>query len=267
MSVFRFKKFEVINEKSAMKVNTDGVILGAAMTVRETDRNVLDVGTGTGTIALMAAQRLSALMSGKADGQNSEDKEAVIEVLPMENVSAGSFSVTAVEIDEASATEAARNFGASPWSGQMQLFHTSLQEFGADTGTYDLICSNPPYFEESLKAPDERRRNARHNDSLSYRELIEFAVAKLSEHGRLSMILPSGQENDVLRYARMNGLLPYRILYIKTVPRKPVSRMVIELSAECSPEPIKETLSIHTADGEYSNEYKSLMSDFLVIFP
>lgn len=250
-----------------MKVNTDGVILGAAMTVRETDRNVLDVGTGTGTIALMAAQRLSALMSGQTAGQNPENKGDCGEILSVENVNAGSFSVTALEIDEASATEAARNFGASPWSGQMQLLHTSLQEFGADAGTYDLICSNPPYFEEALKAPDERRRNARHNDSLSYRELIEFAAAKLSEHGRLSMILPSEQENDVLRYARMNGLHPYRTLYIKTVPRKPVSRMVMELSAERIMEPVKETLSIHTAYGEYSNEYKSLMSDFLVIFP
>lgn len=265
MGVFRFKRFEVNNEQSAMKVNTDGVILGAAMTVRETDRNVLDVGTGTGTIALMAAQRLSA-MSGQGNGRNPEDNEDVGKALPVENGLGGSFSVTAVEIDEASADEAGKNFAASPWSGSMRLHHTSLQEFRADTGTYDLVCSNPPYFEEALKAPDERRRNARHNDSLSYRELIEFAASKLSEHGRLSMILPSGQENDVLRYARMNGLHPYRTLYIRTVPRKPISRVVIELSAERRPEPIKETLSIHNADGEYSDEYRSLMSDFLVIF-
>ena len=132
MGVFRFKRFDVVNERSAMKVNTDGVLLGAAMTVRSTDRNLLDIGTGTGTIALMAAQRL--------EGQ-------------------GTLNIHAVDIDEASATEAGVNFRNSPWADNLTVHHASLDDFALEEAVrkYDLIFSNPPYFEDSLNAPEERR--------------------------------------------------------------------------------------------------------------
>lgn len=251
MSIFRFKRFEVVNEKSAMKVNTDGVILGAAMTILPGDKNVLDVGTGTGTIALMAAQRLSVLHDA---GTAANDVET------------GQFSVTAVEMDRASAEEAAANFYSSPWADKLHICNTAFQEYTVGEECFDLICSNPPYFEASLKAPDYRRSHARHSDMLSYRELIDFSAGHLTETGRLSMILPAEQEQDVLRYARMNGLFPSRLVYIRTVPRKTFSRIIVELSHFRNDSHIKEPLSIHNADGEYSSDYKSLMSDFLIIF-
>ena len=153
-----------------MKVNTDGVLLGALMTVRASDRMSLDVGTGTGTIALMAAQRLSGLLpdSGITPGSPDDGGNGV--------------RILAIDIDKPSADEAARNFSASPWPSMLESFHASLGEFRTMrqcTG-FDHIFSNPPYYDMSLTAPDPRRNTARHTDSLSYRELVEFASAHLS---------------------------------------------------------------------------------------
>ena len=138
-----------------MKVNTDGVLLGAAMTVRPSDRRMLDIGTGTGTIALMAAQR-----------------------------SSGTARIDAIDIDEPSATEAAANFKASPWDCSLTAHHTSLDGF-TPPAEYDLIFSNPPYFEDSLTAPDQRKSTARHtSDGLSYRDIFEFAVKQYFNKGK-----------------------------------------------------------------------------------
>ena len=159
--IFRFKKFSVVNQRSAMKVNTDGVLLGAAMTINPTDRNLLDVGTGTGTIALMAAQRISDIV-----GQDS-------------------IRVSAIDIDEPSATEAADNFEKSPWASCLTVFRTSLDDFSASLDPqvrFDHIFSNPPYFDDSLHAPDQRRNDSRHTSTgLSYRELLEFAKVFLHQ--------------------------------------------------------------------------------------
>ena len=160
MGVFRFKEFDVVNERSAMKVNTDGVLLGAAMTILPGDRRFLDIGTGTGTIALMAAQRASDCVR-----------------------------IDAIDVDEASADEAGMNFRNSPWTDSLKAFHSSLDEHSAAAGDirYDLIFSNPPYFEDSLNAPEERRNNARHTSTgLSYREILDFASQDLTEEGRVS---------------------------------------------------------------------------------
>lgn len=240
MSVFRFKKFEVVNEKSAMKVNTDGVLLGASMTMRPSDRNLLDIGTGTGTIALMAAQRLSELSDG--------------------------LSVHAIDIDEASATEAAMNFAASPWSANLHAHHASLDGFSAsdDGRKYDIIFSNPPYFEESLNAPELRRNNARHTSTgLSYREILDFAAARLSETGHVALVLPAETENALCRHARMNSLHLFRILRVRTVPRKAPSRIIAEFSRERVEIPADETLTIQH-EGKYTEEYLSLMHDYYI---
>ena len=238
MGTFRFKKFEVVNEKSAMKVNTDGVLLGASMTVLPSDRNLLDIGTGTGTIALMAAQRLSAMSDA--------------------------CSVHAIDIDEASATEAAMNFGNSPWHGCLHARHCSLDEFAAldDTREYDLIFSNPPYFEESLNAPELRRNNARHTSTgLSYREILDFAATRLSVQGHVALVLPAETENALCRHARMNGLHLFRIVRVKTVPRKAPSRIIAEFSRGRADAPAEETLTIQH-EGKYTEEYLSLMHEY-----
>lgn len=250
MGVFRFKKFEVVNERSAMKVNTDGVLLGVAMTILPSDGAMLDVGTGTGTIALMAAQRfLDCARNDNADSVTLNEVK--------------NLRIDAIDIDEASASEAAANFSNSPWSASLIAHHCPLDGFAASADTrYDLIFSNPPYFEDSLTAPDERKSTARHtSDGLSYRDIFEFAKDRLSENGRVSLVLPADQEAALTRYARMCGLHLFRILRVRTVPRKAPSRIIAEFSrARCS-EPVQELLTIQD-EGKYTQEYLSLTRDF-----
>ena len=248
MGIFRFKKFDVVNERSAMKVNTDGVLLGAAMTILPSDTTMLDVGTGTGTIALMAAQRLSSVILNSSSVILNEVKNPRID---------------AIDIDEASASEAAANFANSPWSPTLKAHHLPLEEFAASTDTvYDLIFSNPPYFEDSLAAPDERKSTARHtSEGLSYRDIFEFAKDRLSENGRVSLVLPADQEAALTRYARMCGLHLFRILRVRTIPRKTPSRIIAEFSRDRCAELSQELLTIQD-EGKYTQEYLSLTRDF-----
>ena len=248
MGVFRFKEFEVVNERSAMKVNTDGVLLGAAMTILPSDRAMLDVGTGTGTIALMAAQRASSVILDPSPVILNEVKN---------------LRIDAIDIDEASASEASANFTSSPWGTALKAHHLSLEEFSSSAEVaYDLIFSNPPYFEDSLTAPDERKSTARHtSDGLSYRDIFEFAKDRLSENGRVSLVLPADQEAALTRYARMCGLYLFRILRVRTVPRKAPSRIIAEFSRTRCAEFSEELLTIQD-EGKYTQEYLSLTRDF-----
>lgn len=255
MGVFRFKKFEVVNERSAMKVNTDGVLLGAAMTILPSDRTMLDVGTGTGTIALMAAQRLSSSILNSSSVILNSSSVILNEVK--------NPRIDAIDIDEASASEASANFINSPWNSILKAHHLPLEEFAASAETvYDLIFSNPPYFEDSLTAPDERKSTARHtSDGLSYRDIFEFAKDRLSENGRVSLVLPADQEAALTRYARMCGLYLFRILRVRTVPRKAPSRIIAEFSRTRCAELSEELLTIQD-EGKYTQEYLSLTGDF-----
>ena len=242
MGVFKFKRFEVVNERSAMKVNTDGVLLGALMTILPTDRTLLDIGTGTGTIALMAAQRLSQCGICHAD-RSAENR------------------VDAIDIDEASAEEAAANFRNSPWSEVLHAYHTSLDDFASDR-KYDLVFSNPPYFEDSLNAPEERRNNARHTSTgLSYREILDFASQRLTDNGRVAFVLPAETEAALCRHARMNGLHLFRIVRVRTVPRKEPSRIIAEFS-RMRKDTSEDTVLTIQNEGKYTEEYLSLMRDF-----
>lgn len=265
MGVFRFKRFSVENDRSAMKVNTDGVLLGASMTLKPSDRLLLDIGTGTGTIALMAAQRLSDLdtLSGLPAERSislniCEASRKAGRNVPVER------SIYAIDIDEASADEAGKNFKESPWPDILQAHHASLDEFSGtfkDT-RFDLIFSNPPYFEDSLTAPDQRKSTARHTSvGLSYRDILDFASTNLADDGRVSLVLPAEQEHDLCRYARMNGLYLFRMVLVKTVPRKQPSRMVAEFSRLRCDDPETTCLTIQN-EGKYTSEYLSLMHEF-----
>lgn len=266
-SVFRFKRFEVANRRSAMKVNTDGVLLGASMTIKGTEKRLLDIGTGTGTIALMAAQRLSDVRTGLAT-----------DVLPE---GSRPFSITGIDIDPDSAAEAAENFARSPWSNCLEAMNVPLDSFSparlspsacTDTmmddidgegGVFDLIFSNPPYYSGDLKAPDERRSNARHSGSLSWADIADFASSYLKKDGRLSLVLPADQRNAVTRYAAVSGLYLSRAIMVRTVPRKVPKRAILEFTRTLTRNPLEESLSIQEA-GTWTPMYRSLLSEFLI---
>ncbi len=172
------------------------------------------------------------------------------------------LKVDAIDIDEASAAEAAMNFENSPWPAAFRVHHQSLEGFAAASDCrYDLIFSNPPYFEDSLLAPEERRCNARHTVGLSYRQLLDFASERLADDGRFSIVLPADQEAQLTRHARMCGLHLFRIMRVRTVPRKAPGRIVAEFSRERCSRPEDFVLTIQN-EGKYTEEYLSLTHDF-----
>ena len=303
MSVFRFKKFNVVNERSAMKVNTDGVLLGAVMTIRPSDRRLLDIGTGTGTIALMAAQRVMGIPDQVGDdGVKIEDDRVKVgddgvkvgddgvmveddgvkigddgvmvgddrvkvedDGVMVEDDVPGGVVIDAIDIDEPSATEAAANFGNSPWAAALKAHLASLEDFAVGMHSqpgYDLIFSNPPYFDNALQAPEERRNAARHTSTgLSYREILDFASVHLTEQGRVALVLPADTERELTRHARMSGLHLYKITRIRTVPRKSPTRIIAEFSRQRTDSPEDIILTIQN-EGQYTQEYLSLTKEF-----
>ena len=232
---FKFKQFTVANERSAMKVGTDGVLLGAWTRLRESDLDILDVGTGTGVIALMLAQR---------------------------SVLAGS-RISAVDIDHISVEEAELNFRNSPWRERLEVRCMDFRKM--ERGRFDLIVSNPPYFINSLKAPEQRRSTARHTDTLSYRELIESTLRNLSPSGRLAVILPVQESDSFIGEAIRRGLTITRKTFVRTTENHPPKRILLEASSgECSVE--EETvLTIEDSTG-FTTPYKDLTRDFYLKF-
>lgn len=257
MADFRFKQFSVKQDASALKLGTDAVLLGAAMTLRESDKAMLDVGTGTGVIALMVAQRLA---SQTFDGVSPPITSPQV---PLTSGVAAPISrtanIVAIDIDGPSAAEAAANFAASPWPGMLSARHCALRDF-VPAAPLDLIFSNPPYYDEPLKNPDAREAAARHTESLSCREIFAFGAQWLAPEGRLSLILPADQETAAVRSASSFGLYPFRIIRIKTTERKPVRRLILELGRERKMVS-EESLTIQKG-GSRSEEYAALTREF-----
>lgn len=232
-----------------MKVNTDGVLLGAVVQVCCADYRVLDIGTGTGVIALMLAQRLTA-------GTEQTSRMRPLRIL-------------GIDIDPDAAAEAADNFASSEWAEALTSEEISLENLevrlgGTASEAFDIIVSNPPYYDSSLTNPDGKKAVARHTDlpqgSLSYRAVMEFAARHLSETGRLSVVLPSDQEFAALRYARMCGLHLSHLLRVRTVERKQPKRFIatfVTAPCECR----TQMLTI-MEKGKYTDEYISLVKDF-----
>lgn len=232
-----------------MKVNTDGVLLGAVVPVCDADCRVLDIGTGTGVIALMLAQRLTA-----DAGQASQMRP---------------LRILGIDIDPDAAAEAADNFASSEWTEALTSEEISLESLevrlaGAASEAFDIIVSNPPYYDSSLTNPDGKKAVARHTDlpqgSLSYREVMEFAARHLSAMGRLSVVLPSDQEFAALRYARMCGLHLSHLLRVRTVERKQPKRFIATfVTAPCG---CRTQMLTIMEKGKYTDEYISLVKDF-----
>ncbi len=235
MSVFRFKRFDVSNSRSAMKLGTDSVLLGSCAPVASSVKKVLDVGTGTGVVALMIAQRLS-----EKDGDG--------------------FRIEGIDVDEPSVVEASENFANSLWAGNLSVERCALSNWPGKE--YDLIVSNPPFFDDSLLNPDERLSEARHTVSLSYRELCEYASGALAEQGILSMVLPKDVKKSLVRVAGSFGLYLLEEVEVRTTSGKAAKRMVISFSKVKRDWQKKELVMME--NGGYTAQYRALMEPFLI---
>jgi tRNA1Val (adenine37-N6)-methyltransferase len=228
---FQFRQFTVFHDKCSMKVNTDGVLLGAWADADNISR-ALDVGTGSGLIALMIAQRSEAM-------------------------------IDAVEIDPPAALQACENAGHSPWKDRIHVHPGSFQDFASNSAKkYDLIVSNPPFFRNSLKPSDKRRSNARHDLSLTLEELLKGTAPLLNPQGRLCVILPYPEKDDFVELASIYRLYGKRITEVRSTPGTVFSRVLMSFGPVPSGAPERTELTIHEADGSYSEEYRELTKDF-----
>ena len=213
--MFRFKQFAIQDDRCAQKVGTDGVLLGAWARVEEA-RNILDIGAGSGLIALMVAQRSKAI-------------------------------ITAVDLDADAVEQAKENVLRSPWSDRIEVIHQDVREFSVDV-RFDGIVSNPPYFVDNLKSPDHQRALARHTDNLSFRELLRSVDSLLSDDGLFSVILPSEALDSFWSLALEFKLYPCRQAEIMTKASSPVKRVMLELRRK-SGGYISEWIALRDASG------------------
>lgn len=230
-----------------MKVGTDGVLLGCCVSIDGTEDRVLDIGTGTGLIALMAAQRL-------IEKSNT------------------SFHIDAVEIDSAAAQQASENFEASPWASHLKVHPCSLAEYmdnqqiltSPNREGMSLILSNPPFYNATLKPEDEARAIARHKDSLPLIQIMRCAQTMLSSHGRLALIYPTEYDSEVMTSALLAQMRPQRIVRIYTKNGKPCKRIITEFVRQDNTlHPLtSEELYLRDANSEYSKQYRSITDPF-----
>ncbi len=230
-SWFKFKQFFIDQDRCAMKISTDAVLLGA-LAQAENMSHILDIGTGTGVIALMLAQRF---------------QEA---------------SIHAVEIDPAAAEQAGENFANSPFASRLSVSEGRLQDFSRKE-KYDLIVSNPPYFPAHLKSSNPLRNKALHTDDLSFNELIEKTVKLLTDEGRLWVILPPRQMQDFEKIAGNTGIFPVRKYTVQDAPEKRVIREIADFSFKRG-ELTHEAILIKDGKGGFHHTYTELVSGFLL---
>ena len=232
MSGFRFKQFAVEQDDVAMKVGTDGVLLGAWADC-EGAKNILDIGTGTGVIALQMAQR------------NHEAQ------------------VQAVEIDETAAKRARANFDNSPWAECLEVAQSAVQEF-EPAEKFDLIVSNPPYFVDSLLPPDAKRSTARHTHDLTFEELDKAVARLLSEDGKFALILPVAEFE---KYLTLTQLYLVRRCDVHPVEGGTVKRIMGEFAKQPTAEIKLETIAIEKGKrGDYTDDYRALTKEFYLKF-
>lgn len=235
---FKFKQFTVAQDRCAMKIGTDGVLLGAWVSINGKPYSILDIGAGTGIIALQLAQRSKAEM------------------------------VDAIEIDENAYEQCVDNFENSPWGDRLFCYHAALDEFVEEIDDkYDLIISNPPFYTEDYKTTDESRDVARFNDALPFDELIESASQLLSDEGIFAVIIPRKEEENFIKMASEVNLFPNRICRVRGTEtsrhggQAEEKRSMLEFSFE-KISPKMENLTIETSRHNYTEEYKNLVQDF-----
>jgi tRNA1Val (adenine37-N6)-methyltransferase len=229
---FQFKKFTVHQEKSAMKIGTDAVLLGA-WTPIEHPFSILDIGAGTGIIALILAQR------------------------------SGAQQIDALEIDDDAYEECVENFENSPWNDSLFCYHAAFDEFieEMEDEQYDLIVSNPPFYTEDYFSSNEKRDTARFTEALPFTELLEGASLLLSEEGTFSVIIPYKSEEKFIEIAHSHKLFPYKITRVKGTETSEIKRSLIAFTKE-KKELKEDELIIEISRHQYTPEYISLTKDF-----
>ena len=230
---FNFKQFTVYQDKCAMKVGIDGVLLGAWAPVEEAQK-ILDIGTGTGLIALMLAQRSKAEILG-------------------------------IDIDNKAFLQATENIKNAPWSNRITLIENSIQEFSeSTTKRFDLIVSNPPYFVDSFKSPSESRTKARHTDFLLHEDLIICSKRLLTTKGRICLILPVIEGLRCIDFGERLGLFCSKLVKVIPKPGAVPKRILIEFSQFYSKK-VEYELLIETENRHsYSEEFTQLAKDFYI---
>lgn len=230
---FHFKQFTVHQEKCAMKVGTDAVLFGSCIFPNSAKR-ILDIGTGSGIIALMLAQKSSAL-------------------------------IDAVDLDEKAFAQSTENFKISPWYNRLRSYHLSFQDFSnrINAPLYDLIVSNPPYFHHASKPNEPSRLHARHNDALTFEELIEGVNKLLLPTGKLCVILPCKEGMEFMDKAQRKGLFCRKLIRIKTKNQRIEKRLIMEFHYTFGLLE-EEEIIIHDDDGNFTEEYIQLTKDYYI---
>ena len=228
---FRFKQFEINQDRCAMKIGTDGVLLGSWTNITAAE-SILDIGAGTGIIALMLAQRSSA------------------------------EAIDAIEIDSNAYEQCVENFENSLWGDRLYCYHAGLDEFIEEIeDLYDVIVCNPPFYTESVTSGDLQRDQARQNEFLPFKELIEGVSVLISEHGIFSTIIPFREKDDFIRMAASHELFPSRCMHVKGNPAAEVKRVLLEFTKQ---EKSCEVLDLITEMERhvYTIDYINLTKDF-----
>jgi len=229
---FKFKKFSVEQHNCAMKIGTDGVLLGAWTTLPENINSILDVGSGTGLLALMLAQRTQAEI------------------------------IDAIEIDEAAFEQCVQNFETSEWADRLFCYHAGFDEFVDEIeDKYDLIICNPPFFSEDVSSGNVSRDTARQNASLPFKGLLEGISKLLAKGGKFSVITTYKEESNFIEMASKNKLFPNRICRVRGNPSSKIKRSLMQFSFNEIQTEINE-LTIEKERHVYTKEYIALTKDF-----
>ncbi|CAM1343992.1 tRNA1(Val) (adenine(37)-N6)-methyltransferase [Tenacibaculum amylolyticum] len=235
MKPFQFKEFTVYQEKTAMKIGTDAVLLGAWCSIANYPDTILDVGAGTGVIGLMLAQRTEAM------------------------------TIDAVEINEDAYEETVENFERSDWGDRLFCYNASFQEFAEEIKeeeeTYELIVSNPPFYTDDYETEDKARNEARFTSSLTFRELLQGVSMTLASEGVFATIIPYKEEQGFIALAKEVGLYVNRGCHVKGNPNSEIKRSLLEFSFQ-QKEMVEETLVIEKERHQYTDAYIELTKDF-----
>jgi len=240
--MFQFKQFTINQDRCAMKVGTDGVLLGAWCPIDNNPFSILDIGAGTGILSLILAQR-----------SNAEHPSLHGELAQQ---------IDAIEIDEDAYEQCVENFENSPWGDKLFCFHAGLDEFMEEPeDEYDLIISNPPFYTEDYKTENEQRDLARFSDALPFKDLVEAVNLLLSENGIFAVIIPFKEEEKFIALAKDFELHPFKINRVKGTPTTEIKRSLLAFS-KTQKQTLIDELIIETARHQYTEEYIDLTKDF-----